>query len=79
MRRTFSDATRRALLLTAALSTLGCAARPQIGAPGSPLREPRILVVLPPTAAIPDHDTAPGPLFVFPEYSRRDRELGLRR
>jgi hypothetical protein len=78
-RWSFSDAPRRALLLTAALSMIGCAAHPRIGAPGSPMLEPRSLVVLPPSAAIPEHDASQRPLYIFPEYSRRDRELGLRR
>jgi|GEM_PF-6904896 len=71
----FSDALSSLLLSAAALTAIGCAQQPQIGGPGSPLREARIDAVLPPAQSGPDARLH----FEYPEYARRDRDLGLRR
>jgi len=78
-RRHFSDALAIGLCIIAAQALSACAHRPRIDPQIAPLLTPRIHVVLPPHAPPANSAHNPRPLFDFPEYARRDRDLGLRR
>lgn len=77
--RPFSDALAFALAGACVSLAAGCVRSHGFTSPGSPLLAPRIHAVLPPQSPAQGRDAAAAPLFVFPEYSRRDRDLGVRR